>query len=300
MKKTCIIIAGPTAIGKTALSIGLAQQFSTQIISADSRQCFKELNIGVAKPSLSQLQQVSHYFINSHSISETVSAIAFENYALQSIQKIFEKADVALMVGGTGLYINAFCEGMDPIPAVSAAIRNNIIENYKEKGMEWLREELLNTDQVYAEKGEMQNPQRMMRALEVKISTGNSILSYQRANKKNRDFDIIKIGLELPREILYHQINLRVDHMIQEGLKEEVEALTQYASLNALQTVGYKELFDYFNGITTYSAAVELIKQNTRRYAKRQLTWFKKDESYHWFAPDLKSVSEFVNSSIKK
>ena len=182
MKKTCIIIAGPTAVGKTALSIELAKQFSTQIISADSRQCFNELNIGVAKPSPIQLEQVQHYFINSHSIHDTVSAVDFENYALQSIRTIFEKADVALMVGGTGLYIKSFCEGMDPIPAVSIETRNNITENYREKGMDWLTEAISTSDKEYLEKGEMQNPQRMMRALEVKLTTGHSIFFYQKSH----------------------------------------------------------------------------------------------------------------------
>lgn len=283
--KTCIIIAGPTAVGKTAYAIELAKHFNTSIISADSRQCFKELNIGVAKPSVEELQAVPHHFINSHSVHENVNAVLFEQYALQKINEIFAANDVAVMVGGTGLYIKAFCEGMDEMPAVDEALRQQIIAGYEEHGIEWLQQQVKEKDPVYFAKGEIKNPQRLMRALEVKLSTGKSITGYQRQQKKERAFNIVKIGLELPRETLYQHINRRVDIMVEQGLMEEVKALLPLKNLNALQTVGYRELFDYFEGAVTMEKAIELVKQNSRNYAKRQLTWFKKDPEWKWFTP---------------
>ncbi len=286
MNKTCIVIAGPTAVGKTAFAIELAKHFSTQIISADSRQCFKELNIGVAKPSTEQLQTVYHYFINSHTITDEVNAAVFEKYALDAAYEIFRQNDIAVMVGGTGLYIKAFCEGMDLIPEIPAAIRNEIISNYNQNGLEWLQEQIKMNDPVYFAAGEMQNPQRMMRALEVKISTGKSISSFQSQQKQQRSFNIVKLGLELPREDLYNRINNRVANMMQQGLLEEVKALEQYKKLNALLTVGYKELFEYLDGNISLEKAVDNIKVNSRHYAKRQLTWFKKDAAIKWIHPN--------------
>ncbi|HEU5054231.1 MAG TPA: tRNA (adenosine(37)-N6)-dimethylallyltransferase MiaA [Hanamia sp.] len=275
-KKTCIIIAGPTAVGKTSYGIELAQKYHTQIISADSRQCFKELNIGVAKPSAEQLKKVKHYFINSHSIHEEVNARMFEKYALQNVQKIFEENDTAIMVGGTGLYIKAFMEGLDEIPEVNEKLREEINNNYRKKGLEWLQNEIKKNDPVFFEKGEMQNPQRMLRALEVKLSTGKSILDFHKKEKAKRNFEIKVRLLELPREKLYQNINERVDQMMESGLLKEAESLYPFKKLNALQTVGYKELFDYFDGKISYEKAVDEVKKNTRHYAKRQMTWFSK------------------------
>ncbi|MGN6604646.1 MAG: tRNA (adenosine(37)-N6)-dimethylallyltransferase MiaA [Ginsengibacter sp.] len=275
-KKTCIIIAGPTAVGKTSYGIEIAQKYHTQIISADSRQCFKELNIGVAKPSEEQLQKVKHYFINSHSIHEEVNARVFEEYALETIQKIFEENDTAIMVGGTGLYIKAFMEGLDEIPEVNENLREEINNSYRKKGLEWLQNEIKKNDPVFFEKGEMQNPQRMLRALKVKLSTGKSILDFQKKEKAKRNFEIKVHLLELPREKLYQHINLRVDQMMESGLLKEAESLYPFKKLNALQTVGYKELFDYFDGKISYEKAVDEVKKNTRHYAKRQMTWFSK------------------------
>lgn len=294
MKKTCIIICGPTAVGKTSIALAIARHFSTEIISADSRQCFKELTIGVAKPSATELAEVHHYFINSHSIQDNISAADFELYALNAVENIFLKNDVAVMVGGTGLYIKAFCEGMDEIPAIDPDIRNEIIRNYNDNGMQWLQQQVRENDEDYFAKGEIENPQRMMRALEVKLSTGRSIISFQSKTKKQRDFNIITIGLELPREILYQQINTRVDNMIKEGLVEEARSLISHKDLNALRTVGYKELFDHFDKKYSLERTIELIKQNTRHYAKRQMTWFKKDESVVWVNPDIKLVLEYL------
>lgn len=274
--KTCIIVSGPTAVGKTAYAINLALQYQTEIISADSRQCFKELNIGVAKPSPVSLGTVKHFFINSHSIFDTVNAKVFEEYALKSINSIFEKNDVAIMVGGTGLYIKAFCEGFDEVPVIKEDTRKHIFENYQSHGVSWLQSELNNKDPLYFEQGEMKNPQRMMRALEVILSTGNSIYNFHSGEKISRDFDIRHILLEMPRAELYDNINNRVDAMIKEGLLDEVKSLFPYKHLNALQTVGYKELFAHLDGHISFENAIDLIKKNTRHYAKRQNTWFKK------------------------
>jgi len=276
MNKTCIIITGPTAIGKTPHAIQLAQQYRTHIISADSRQCYRELNIGVAKPSADQLKSVQHYFINSHSVHDEVNAKIFEEYALAAIHKIFETKDVAIMVGGTGLYIKAFCEGLDEVPAVNDAIRDEINETYKTQGLLWLQDEIRKQDPLYFSSGEMQNPQRIMRALEVKLSTGQSICSFHSGKKTERDFEIKKINLEISRAELYKRINERVDEMMRQGLLIEAEGLFPYRHLNALQTVGYRELFDFMEGKISLSQAIEEIKKNTRQFAKRQITWFKK------------------------
>jgi len=285
MPKTCIVIVGPTAVGKTALAIRVAQHFGTEIISADSRQCFREMTIGVAKPSEEELARVKHYFINSHSIQEEVNAAVFEQYALQSVSAIFRQHDVAVMVGGTGLYVKAFCEGLDDMPPVSPETRQQINEQYEQLGLSWLQQQVAEKDPLYYSTGEIQNPQRLMRALEVKLATGQSIRQYQQGKKTERAFRIVKIGLELPKEVLHMNINQRVDVMMEQGLLKEVESLLPWRSLNALQTVGYAELFRYLDGDCSLEAAVEAIKKNTRHYAKRQLTWFRKSVDVQWFSP---------------
>jgi tRNA dimethylallyltransferase len=282
LDKKVIVVVGPTAVGKTAYAIQLAWQFGTEIISADSRQCYKELRIGVARPSEQELNSVPHYFIASHSIQQELNAADFENYAMDHVTRLFIHHDEVVMVGGTGLYVKAFCEGLDSIPAIDPGVRAGIIEQYQQNGLEWLQQALSKEDPGFYTAGEIQNPQRMMRALEVKRSTGTSILLYKTGAKKHRDFSIEKIGLELPRDILYDRINSRVDQMMEEGLLEEVRGLLPYQQLNALQTVGYRELFDHLNGNTSLDRAVALIKQNTRHYAKRQMTWFKKDPEIRW------------------
>jgi len=292
MQKKLIIIAGPTAVGKTAVAIEVAKHFNTEIISADSRQCYKELNIGVARPSLKELAEVKHHFIATHSIFEKVTANVFEKYALEKAQQIFKTKDVIVMVGGSGLYIKAFCEGMDPIPEIPENIHFEIIELYKQYGLSWLQSEIKKEDPAFFSKGEIQNPVRIMRALEVIKTTGQSILNYRKKNKAKRDFKIIKVGLELPKENLYQNINSRVDYMIEEGLVNEAESLLAYQELNALQTVGYKELFAYLNNKTSLKDATEGIKQNTRQYAKRQLTWFKKDKKFIWMKPDAFEITK--------
>jgi tRNA dimethylallyltransferase len=286
MKKTVLILAGPTASGKTLVAAELARRFETEIISADSRQCFKELKIGVAAPPDALLDEIPHHFIQSHSIYDNVTAVTFEEFALKKAEELFLKKDLVVITGGTGLYIQAFCEGLDNIPAVPDSLRQELIASYEELGFEWLEHTLIQADSLYASQGEMKNPQRMLRALEVIRSTGHSILSYRTFQKKQRDFRIIKLALELPRTLLYERINHRVDEMIQSGLIDEAKALISFKQLNALQTVGYKELFAYFDGSLDKERAIELIKQHTRHYAKRQMTWFKRDSEINWFHPD--------------
>lgn len=293
LKKTVIIICGPTAVGKTTVAIALAKHFSTGIISADSRQCFKELNIGVARPSAEELLEVKHHFIASHSIQEEVTAATFEQYALQKATELFQQHDVIVMVGGTGLYIKAFCEGLDHIPEIPVAIRDRIINEYESKGMEWLQQQVKEKDPAFFATGEIKNPQRMMRALEVMEATGQSILSFRKGEKAKRDFNIIKIGLELPGEELIRNINVRVDKMMEMGLLDEVKQLMPYKNLNAMQTVGYAELFDHPEGKKSLAEVLEKIKINTRRYAKRQMTWFRKDDSIKWF--DSTQVKEMID-----
>ncbi len=294
--KTVVIITGPTAVGKTSVAIQLAKHFNTEIISADSRQCFKELIIGVARPSQEELQQVQHHFIASHSIQGEVTAVTFEQYALQKSTELFQQHDTVVMVGGTGLYVKAFCEGLDLIPEIDPAIRQQVINFYSANGISWLQEQLQQKDPLFTSEGEMQNPQRMMRALEVVESTGQSVLSFRKGEKVKRDFNIIKMGLELPKETLHRNIATRVDVMMEAGQLEEVKSLLPFRHLNALQTVGYAELFDFLDGKISLNEAVEKIKISTRQYAKRQLTWFKKDAGIKWFAPA--QISEMIEYTV--
>jgi len=296
--KTVIIVCGPTAVGKTSVAISLAKHFHTEIISADSRQCFKELNIGVARPSEEELKEVPHHFIASHSVNEDINAAFFEQYALQKVNELFRKHDLVIMVGGTGLYIKAFSDGLDEIPAVDEAIRKKIIADYDKKGMEWLQNEIKEKDTQFYAVGEIRNPQRLMRALEVIESTGRSILDFRKNNKTTRDFNIIKIGLELPKEELHQNIDSRVDKMIAQGLVEEVRSLLHCKNLNALQTVGYSEIFEYLEGKMSLESAIDEIKKNTRQYAKRQMTWFRKDKEIKWFSP--KNADEIFNYAKEK
>jgi tRNA dimethylallyltransferase len=286
---TVFIVCGPTAVGKTAFAIELAEHLKTEIISADSRQCFRELGIAVAKPSFEELKRITHHFIDSHSITEELNAGKFEQYALQKAEAIFKQHQTAVMVGGTGLYIKAFCEGMDSMPAIDPIVREHIIQEYAAKGMSWLQEEVSKKDPQFWQMAEQENPQRLMRALEMILTTGISITEFRKSEKKIRPFKIIKIGLELPREILNQRINQRVDLMLKSGLITEAEKLYSQRNNNALQTVGYQELFEYLEGKISIDRAIELIKQHTRQYAKRQMTWFKKDPEIKWF--DAKAVS---------
>jgi tRNA dimethylallyltransferase len=282
---TVYIVVGPTAVGKTKYAIELAQALKTEIISADARQCYQELNIGVARPSSLELAAVPHHFIASHSIQDTVNAGVFEQYALAKATELLTKFGSAVMVGGTGLYIKAFVEGMDEIPAIDPAIRIQIQQDLSTKGIEWLQGQVKQLDPDYwsiADQGEQQNTQRLSRALEVMTGTGQSILSFQNQPKKARPFNIQKIGLEMPREQLYDRINQRVHLMDQMGLEVEVKALRPQFHLNALQTVGYQEWVPYLEGKQSKETVIQAIQQNTRHYAKRQMTWFKKDPEIKW------------------
>jgi tRNA dimethylallyltransferase len=268
----------------------LAQQLGTEIISADSRQCYREMNIGVARPSPEELATVKHYFIASHSVTDDLNAGGFERYALATADELFQSKQVAVMVGGTGLYIKAFCEGIDPMPAIPEEIRKKVIAGYEAKGLIWLQKELQQKDPGFWQVAEQQNPQRLMRALEVLYGTGKSILAFRSQQKAVRPFRVIKIGLELPKEELHKNIHTRVDRMMKDGLLEEVRSLEPYRNYNALRTVGYRELFDHLDGFVNLEQAAENIKTNTRHYAKRQMTWFRKDSDIHWFSADAVTV----------
>ena len=293
--KTVIVIAGPTASGKTALAIQVAKHFQTEIISADSRQCFREMNIGVAKPSPGELSAVKHHFIDSHSITEEISAAVFESYALKTAEDLFRTNDYIVMAGGTGLYIKAFAEGIDYIPDVDPEIRSAVQEEYKKGGMALLQQMIAGEDPGYFSGGEIHNPHRLMRALEVKRSTGLSIRHFQKAKKAKRAFNLIRFATDLPKEVLHENIRLRVDKMKEAGLEEEVRSLLPYRYLKPLKTVGYSELFRFFDGEISREAAFEEIKKNTRQYAKRQLTWFRKDPDFNWIDPaDAKKLIAMV------
>ncbi len=286
-EKTVIIVTGPTASGKTDLALELASYYKTSIISADSRQCFRELQIGVARPDEAQLFSAPHFFINSHSIHEEVNAAIFENLALQWCDEVFANRDTVIMCGGTGLYIKAFRDGLDAIPMVNSKIREDILSAYDKQGIDWLRESLKTEDILYYESGELSNPQRMMRALEVVRSTGRSIISFRLSQRKQRSFRILEYAIRLPKKELYNRINERVDKMMERGLLEEVKSLLAFQHLNALQTVGYSELFQYLLGKSDLNSSILKIKQNTRHYAKRQLTWLKKNENLIWLEADF-------------
>ncbi|WP_145856176.1 tRNA (adenosine(37)-N6)-dimethylallyltransferase MiaA [Pedobacter suwonensis] len=297
--KTLISVVGPTAIGKTALAIQLAQHFGTEIISADSRQFFREMAIGTAKPSAAELAAAKHHFIDSHSVSQLFSTGDFEVEGLKKLDEIFRKHDVAIMVGGSGLYVNALINGLDDMPDIDLSIREKLNKQFEEEGLSVIQNQLAEVDPEYFAKVDQQNPQRMIRGLEVYLSTGQKLSSMLSATKKERPFSIIKIGLNTDRAFLYDRINRRVDQMMADGLVEEVKLLIPFRKYNALNTVGYSELFDYLDGKIALEDAVAAIKQNTRRFAKRQLTWFRRDEEVTWFEPDQsKQIIDFAENKI--
>ncbi|WP_069660721.1 tRNA (adenosine(37)-N6)-dimethylallyltransferase MiaA [Arcticibacter eurypsychrophilus] len=294
---TLIVIAGPTAIGKTELAIKVALNFDTEIISADSRQFYKEMSIGSAKPNQTELEAVKHHFIDSISIEESYSAGSFENEALFKLNEIYHKKNTVVLVGGSGLFIKAVCEGFDEFPDVDPLVRDLLNKEYAAKGIQTLQDQLEKLDPSYAKEVDLNNPQRLIRALEVCISTGQPFSIYRSNSiKQNRPFSSIKIGLNMERPLLYERINKRVDMMIVAGLVDEVEKLKPFRHLNALNTVGYSEIFDYLDGSLSLEQAIDKIKQNTRRFAKRQLTWFRKDPEISWFHPeDYSSIISHIN-----
>lgn len=281
-----IVIVGPTAVGKTAAAIHLASRLSTEIISADSRQLFKELTIGTAKPTLDELAAVPHHFINYKSIEEEYDAATYGEEAYQLVIRLFEKYETLVLCGGSGLYVKALLEGFDEMPDIPEGLREEITHDFHEKGLAWLQEEIRSADPAYFAQVDIQNPQRLMRGLEIVRASGRSVMDFRKKNKKELPFQVVKLGLELPREVLYARIDVRVDEMIRTGLEEEAAQFYARKELNALQTVGYQELFGWMDGHYDRDEAIRLLKRNTRHYAKRQLTWFKRDEEISWMSPE--------------
>ena len=305
--KYLITIVGPTAIGKTALSIALAQHFKCEIISCDSRQFFKEMTIGTAVPNQEELNSATHHFIQNKSIFENYTVGDYEKEALLKLEELFQKNDFAILIGGSGLYVDAVLKGFDEFPEINPEVRSEINSNYEKLGINYLQEQLKKSDPDYFHKitlenpQTLQNPQRMMRFVEVCIGTQKPYSSFLNQKKNNRNFTPILIGLEADRQVIYDRINQRVDIMMNEGLLDEAKALYPNKALNALQTVGYRELFSYFDGEFSLPLAIEEIKKNTRRFSKRQLTWFKRNESTKWFdyATDKKQIVDYIETILK-
>ena len=299
--KYLLVVAGPTAVGKTDLALHLAVHFKTEIVSADSRQFYREMTIGTAKPTEAELAKVKHHFINNLSIEEEYTAGRYEIETLSLLQELFEKYDTVVLTGGSGLFIKALCDGMDDIPAVDPQLREKLNEEYKEHGLDPLLQELKEKDLAYYELVDKANPMRIIRALELCRGTGKSFSSFRTSIKKERPFKIIKIGLNRDRKELYERIEQRMDSMLENGLVAEAEKLYPFKNLNALQTVGYSEVFDYLEHKVKYEEMVDLLKQNSRRYAKRQLTWFSKDKEFVWFHPSQeKEIVEFIEKRLEE
>ena len=289
---------GPTAVGKTSVSVQLAKYYGCEVISADSRQFFMEMAIGTAKPSLDEMDGIPHHFIDFLGVEEEMSAGAFEEAAVKKLQHLFKTNNKAILTGGSGLYVKALIDGMSEMPAPPPEIRSQIMAELESEGLDGLLNELENSDPDYFEYVDHKNHQRIVRALEMIRFTGMPFSSFRNGSERERDFDIVKIGLELEREVLYQRINARVDQMVASGLEDEVKSLVSKKELNALQTVGYKEIFDYLDGKYDRDEAIRLIKRNTRRYAKRQLTWFKKDEEVRWFKPmEIDEIVAYIDRS---
>jgi tRNA dimethylallyltransferase len=299
MKNTLIVLLGPTGVGKTDVSIEIARHFGCDIISADSRQFFGEMKIGTAIPSEKQLAEIKHHFIGFLSVKEYYSSSLFERDVIRILPDLFKIKPVALLTGGSGMYIDAVCEGIDDIPDVDPEIRDKFIRKYKDEGIEGLRIALKLLDPVHYEKVDLKNPQRIIRALEICESAGRPYSAFLTKQKHKRDFWIIKIGLAWPREELFRRISLRVDQMIANGLEEEARSLYPLRNFNALNSVGYKEFFDFFDGKITKEKTIELIKRNTRRYAKRQITWWSKDGEITWFgAEQVEDIKAFIEREL--
>ena len=296
-KRQLIVVVGPTASGKTDLSIALARHYNAPIISTDSRQVYKGLPIGTAYPSDEQLQAVEHHFIAELELTEEFNCGEYEQRALERLETLFETYDTVVAVGGSGLYVRALCDGMDNLPQADAQLRESLMARLLSDGVEPLAEQLKQLDPEYYEVVDRQNPARVMRALEVCITSGCKYSELRKGERKERDFKIVKVGVTMPREQLYDRVNRRVDLMIDAGLEAEARAVLPYRHCNSLKTVGYSEMFDYFDGEITLEQAVELIKRNTRHYAKRQLTWFRRDADVEWFNPtDKEQIIKYIDS----
>lgn len=298
-QKKLFVIVGPTAVGKTALAIALAKHLGTEIVSADSRQVYQEMELGTAKPSVEELSEIKHHFINSHTIHQDFNAGQYEREAYPLLQSLFKTHDHVVMVGGSGLYIKAVIDGFDEIPEVPDAVRKSIEKQYESNGIAWLQTELTRLDPDLYKTIDQQNPHRLIRALEVVTFTGQSIQHFRGKVKREHDFEVIKIGLEMEREQLYNRIDKRMDMMIEKGLFEEAERLFPLRHLNALQTVGYQEIFDFLEGKYDKTEAVRLLKQHSRHYAKRQLTWFKRDQAVRWLTAN-KTIEMLMQAIVVK
>ncbi len=286
MSKFLIVLGGPTASGKTSTGINLAKHFDTEIISADSRQIYKETTIGTAVPEPGQLKEIKHHFIQTISLEKYYNASMYEIDVLATLEELFKKKDLVVMVGGSGLYINAVCDGIDDLPTVDPEIRLSLEKKFIKEGIDSIRKDLKLLDPITYGKVDLKNHLRILKALEITIQTGKPYSSFLTHQKKQRDFHIIRLALNMNREDLYDRINLRVDLMIEQGLAEEAEGLKHLRETNVLKTVGYKEIFSYFDGNITMDEAIDLIKRNSRKYARKQITWFRKNELYPWFHPD--------------
>ena len=296
--KKVIFILGPTAVGKTKLSIAIAKNLNTEIISCDSRQFYNELKIGSAPPNNEDLKKIKHHFIHHLSIKDEYNAGKFEIDAIKMISKIHQNKNSVIVVGGSGLYVDSICKGFDKFPAISKTNREKAIDEYNKNGIDWLRKKIIEIEPEKYSNYDLNNPQRMLRVLEIYLETGKKMSSYKSNSPKKRSFKIIKIGLNMERSTLYSQIDKRVDLMIDKGLINEVESLVNFKDKNALQTVGYKEIFSFLNKEISLENAIENIKMNTRRFAKRQLTWFRKDKSIKWFKPSqIKEINKFILKS---
>lgn len=299
-EKTLLVLVGPTAIGKTEIAIELAKHFSTSILSADSRQFFKELKIGTAAPTEAEKARCPHYFTGHLSMHDHYNVSMYEKDALNKLDELFQEKGQVILTGGSGLYIDAVCKGIDDIPDADMKIREEVDVKYREQGIEFLQKELAHLDPEYFAMVDKNNPNRMKRAIEVCLASGKPFTSFRVSQNKARDFNIIKIGLNRPRAELFERISRRTQKMIEKGLVEEVKSLLPYRDLNALNTVGYKEIFAYLDGETCLDRAIENIKTSTRRYAKRQLTWFKRDKEIRWFLPeDSGGMIEFIENQTQ-
>lgn len=300
MPKTLIVILGPTGIGKTGLGLQVAKHYSTEVISCDSRQIFREMSIGTAVPDQEILHQVRHHFIQTHSIHDYYNASKFEVEVMQLLEQLFEKHEVVVMVGGSMMYIDAVCKGIDDLPEVDPEIRNSLLERMNKEGIESLRTDLRFLDPAYYAEADLRNPKRILHALEICLMTGKPYSSFRTKKIKKRNFDIVKIGLNTDRGLLYQRIDQRVDEMFGEGLVEEAKRLYPFRHLNSLNTVGYKELFDYFDEKTSLEEAKEKIKANSHKYARKQLTWFSGDSSINWFSPGMETtILEYLDSQVR-
>jgi tRNA dimethylallyltransferase len=282
-RKRLIVIVGATGSGKTDLSVGVAEHFGAPIISTDSCQFYRGMAIGTAQPSREQMARVEHHFVDCLDVNEEFNCGAYERVALERLEVLFEKHDTVVAVGGSGLYIKALCKGMDDLPDAEPELREELLKRLETEGLEALVEQLRELDEAYYNEVDRCNPQRVLRAVEVCLTTGQPYSSLRKGGAKKRDFEIVKVGIDYPREELYDRINRRVDIMMADGLEAEARAMLPHRHLNALQTVGFSELFDYFDGTISKEEAVELIKRNSRRYAKRQMTWFRRDKEIQWF-----------------